>query len=291
MTTQDTQMQGKICLITGATNGIGKATAYDLARRGATIVIVARDRARGEVVQHELQTQCNNPSIDLLIADLASQASIRQLSEDFHQRYTQLHVLINNAGTVLLKRTETVDGLETTFAVNHLAPFLLTNLLLDVLKASAPARIVNVNSGAHLSGKVLLDDLQTTKGYKMMQVYSNSKLAQVLTSYELARQLQGTDVTINCLHPGFVGTNIGANNVGPIVGAVLKKIISLLGTSPENGARTSIYLATSPEVEHISGKYFVNSVPKPSAALSYNETLQKQMWDISAKLVHLNQDN
>jgi NAD(P)-dependent dehydrogenase (short-subunit alcohol dehydrogenase family) len=181
--------------------------------------------------------------------------------------------------------------LETMFAVNHLASFLLTNLLLDVLKASAPARIVNVNSGAHLSGKILLDDLQTTKGYKMMQVYGNSKLAQLLTSYELARQLQGTNVTINCLHPGFVGTNIGANNVGPIVGAVVKKTISLLGTSPETGARTSIYLATSPEVEHISGKYFVNSIPKPSAALSYNETLQKQMWDISAKLVHLNQDN
>lgn len=280
-------MRGKICLITGATDGIGKATAFELARRGATLILVARNRAKGEAVQQEIKTTCDNPSIDLLIAELSSQASIRQLSEDVHERYTQLHILINNAGTVQLKRSETVDGLETTFAVNHLAPFLLTNLLLDILKSSAPARIINVNSNSQAGGRVPFDDLQGKKSYNMMRAYGYSKQAQMLTMYEMARQLQGTGVTINNLHPGFVGTNIGMDNVGPIIQAIARKILGLVGVSPEKGARTSIYLATAPEVEHVTGKYFINSIPKPSVAISYNETLQKQMWDISAELVHL----
>jgi NAD(P)-dependent dehydrogenase (short-subunit alcohol dehydrogenase family) len=287
MIVERTQMQGKICLITGATDGIGKVTADALASRGATVIIVARNRAKGERVQQELKTKYDHPAIDLLIADLSSQASIRQLSEDFHQRYKQLHVLINNAGLIQLKRTETVDGLETTFAVNHLASFLLTNLLLDVLKASAPSRIINVNSSAHKGAHVSFDDLQSTKSYKMMSVYGESKLAQMFAMYELARRLQGTGVTVNNVHPGFVGTNIGMNNVGPVTQTIVRKILGIIGATPEHGARTSIYLATSPDVEHVTGKYFVNSIPVPSAAVSYNEALQKQMWDISAELVHL----
>lgn len=292
MVVEPTQMRGRICLITGATDGIGKATAFELARRGATVIIVARNRAKGEAVQQEIQTTCDNPSIDLFIADLSSQDSIRQLSEDVHERYTQLHVLINNAGTVRLKRSETVDGLETTFAVNHLAPFLLTNLLLDLLKAGAPSRIINVNSNAHTRGRVPFDDLQAKKSYSMMSVYGYSKQAQMLTMYEMARRLRGTGVTVNNLHPGYVGTYIGLDNLNPTLQTIVKKIWPILtathiAATPEKGARTSIYLATSPDVEHITGKYFINSIPRPSAAISYNEALQKQMWDISAELVHL----
>ena len=258
-----------------------------MARRGATVIIIARNRSKGEAVQQEIKTASDNPSIDLLIADLSSQESIRQLSKEVHEHYTQLHVLINNAGTTRLKRTETVDGFETTFAVNHLAPFLLTYLLLDLLKASAPSRIINVNSDSHQGGKVQFDDLQSKHNYKMMRVYGYSKQAQMFTTYEMARQLQGTGVTINNVHPGFVGTNIGMDNVGPVIQAIAKKIFSLLAATPAHGARTSVYLATSPDVEHLSGKYFINSIPKPSAAVTYNEALQKQMWDISAELVHL----
>ena len=292
MAVEHTQMQGRIRLITGATDGIGKATAFEVARRGATVIIIARNRAKGEAVQQEIQTTCDNPSIDLFIADLSSQASIRQLSTDVHERYTQLHVLINNAGTIQRKRSETVDGLETTFAVNHLAPFLLTNLLLYILKASAPSRIINVNSDAHEWGRVPFDDLQSKKRYKMMRAYGYSKQAQMLTMYEMVRQLQGVGVTVNNLHLGHVRTAIGLDNFGPIGQTIAKKILHLIAVTPflvppEDGARTSIYLATSPNVEHITGNYFINSIPKPSVAITCDEALQKQMWNISAELTHL----
>jgi NAD(P)-dependent dehydrogenase (short-subunit alcohol dehydrogenase family) len=287
MSSSNTSMQGKICLVTGATSGIGKATALGLAQMGATVIMVARDRARGEAVQSELKAQSGNNAIDLLLADLSSQQSIRELARQVQQRYTHLHVLINNAGTFSLFRHETVDGLELTFAVNQLAPFLLTNLLLDLLKASAPARIVNVDSDAHEQGYINMDDLQSEKSYRAMRVYGQSKLALLLTSYELARRLQGTGVTVNCLHPGFVGTNIGQEGMGPLVQAAAKFVISRLGISPEEGAKTSLYLASSPDVEHITGKYFVKCIPRRSAPISYNEQLQRQVWDASAKLVKM----
>ncbi len=206
MPTIDTSMQGKVCLLTGATAGIGKATALGLAQMGATVVMVSRDRARGEAAQAEIKTKSGNAAVDLLLADLSAQQSIRQLAENFQQRYTQLHVLINNAGLFMLRRRTTVDGLEMTFAVDYLAPFLLTNLLLDVLKASAPARIVNVSSNSHEAGYIKLDDLQAEHNYRSMRAYGQAKLAVVLFTYELARRLQGTGVTANCLHPGFVAT-------------------------------------------------------------------------------------
>jgi NAD(P)-dependent dehydrogenase (short-subunit alcohol dehydrogenase family) len=283
----NSSMQGKICMVTGANSGIGKATALALAQMGATVVMVCRDRARGEEARSEITTTSRNNAVDLLLADLSSQQSIRQLVENFQHHYTQLHVLINNAGAAFPgRRRETVDGLEMTFAVNYLAPFLLTNLLLDVLKASAPARIVNVSSDAQASGYIQMDDLQAEKLYRPMRTYPQSKLAVVLFTYEVARRLQGTGVTANCLHPGFVATHIGQRDVGPAV-RLLVKLIGSFGANPQEGAKTSIYLASSPEVEGVTGKYFVKSIPKRSAAISYDESLQRQLWEQSAKLVNL----
>jgi NAD(P)-dependent dehydrogenase (short-subunit alcohol dehydrogenase family) len=274
-------MQGKICMVTGASSGIGKATTLGLAQMGATVIMVCRDRARGEEAQSEIKTKSENNAVDLLLADLSSQQSIRLLAEKFQQTYMQLHVLINNAGVVMLTRKATVDGLEMTFAVNYLAPFLLTNLLLDTLKNSAPARVVNVSSESHQSGYIKINDLQAKDDYKIMNAYGQSKLALVLFTYELARRLQGTGVTANCLHPGFVATNIGQNSAGPIVRAIIKLIFSR-GLSPEEGAKTSIYLASSPDVEGVTGKYFAKSIPIRSAPISYHESLQRQLWEQSA---------
>src|SRR5437870_7798314 len=288
MPTVKSSMQGKICMVTGANSGIGKATALALAQMGATVVMVCRDRARGEEARSEITAKSRNNAVDLLLADLSSQQSIRQLVENFQQHYTHLHVLINNAGAgaAFTGRRETVDGLEMTFAVNYLAPFLLTNLLLDVLKASAPARIVNVSSAAHTSGSIQMDDLQAEKLYRPMRTYPQAKLAVVLFTYELARRLQGTGVTANCLHPGFVATHFAQSDGGPAV-RPLVKLIGSFGTSPEKGAKISIYLASSPDVEGVTGTYFVKSIPKRSASISYDESLQRQLWEQSAKLVNL----
>jgi len=287
MPTLNSSMQGRVCIVTGANSGIGKATALGLAQMGATIVMICRNQIKGEEVQNEIKAKSGNDAVDLMFADLSLQESIRQLAENFQQHYQQLHVLINNAGGVNLSRRETVNGLEMTFAVNYLAPFLLTNLLLDKLKASAPSRIVNVSSESHQSGYIKIDDLQLEKGYRFMRAYGQSKLALVLFTYELARRLQGTGVTANCLHPGFVATNIGQNGVGSVGRSITKLIFSILGISPEEGAKTSIYLASSPEIEGITGKYFLKSIPVRSALISYDESLQRQLWEESAKLVNL----
>ena len=287
MQTLNTSMQGKVCIVTGSNSGIGKATSLGLAQMGATVVMVCRDRTKGEEAQNEIKTKSGNNAIDLLLAELSSQDSIRQLVENFQQHYMQLHILINNAGGVNLSRRDTVDGFEMTFAVNYLAPFLLTNLLLDKLKASAPARIVNVSSESHESGYIKMDDLQLEKKYRLMRAYGQSKLALVLFTYELARRLQGTGVTANCLHPGFVATNIGQSGVGRVGRSIVKLIFSSLGIRPEEGAKTSIYLASSPDIEGVTGKYFVKSIPVRSAPISYDESLQRQLWEESAKLVNL----
>ncbi len=287
MPTVNSSMQGKICMVTGANSGIGKATALALAQMGATVVMVCRDRARGEEARSEITMKSRNNAVDLLQADLSSQQSIRQLVGNFQHHYTHLHVLINNAGAAFPgRRRETVDGLEMTFAVNYLAPFLLTNLLLDLLTASAPARIVNVSSAAHKSGSIQLDDLQAEKLYRPLRTYPQAKLAVVLFTYELARRLRGTGVTANCLHPGFVATNFAQSDGEPAV-RLLVKLIGSFGTSPEKGAKTSIYLASSPDVEGVIGTYFVKSMPKRSASISYDESLQRQLWEQSAKLVNL----
>jgi NAD(P)-dependent dehydrogenase (short-subunit alcohol dehydrogenase family) len=279
-------MQGKICLITGANSGVGKATALGLARMGATVVMVCRNQAKGEEAQKEVQAQSGNSDVHLLLADLSSQQSIRELVAQFQQQFSQLHVLINNAGSTLLSRRETVDGLEMTFAVNYLAPFLLTNLLLDTLKASAPSRIINVSSDSHEAGYINMDDLQSKNGYSFTKVYGQSKLALVLFTYELARRLEGTGVTVNALHPGFVATHIGQSDMRPSLRAIAR-VMMLFGISPEKGAATSLYLASSPDVANVTGKYFEKSQQHPSAPISHDEALQHRLWEESVKLTHV----
>ncbi|GLV60427.1 short-chain dehydrogenase [Dictyobacter sp. S3.2.2.5] len=273
-----TEMQGKVCLITGANNGIGKVTALELARRGAHVIMVSRNRAKGEEAQAEIKRESGNEQVDLLNADMSSLASVRQLAQEVKDRYPQLHVLINNAGAMYNKRQESVDGIESAFATNYVGPFLLTNLLLDLLKASAPSRIVNVSSTAHKMGKIDFDDLQSEKGYRPMAVYGSAKLALILFTYQLAHRLEGTGVTVNALHPGVVGTSFFGNGL-------LGKLGKLVMLSPEKGAQTTIYLATSPDVANVSGKYFDKSKAVPSSKASYDEQAGQRLWQITEQLI------
>jgi retinol dehydrogenase-14 len=278
-------MGEKVCLITGATSGIGKATAMGLANMGASVVMVGRDRGRGEAALAEIKEGSGNASVDLKLADLSSQEQIRRLAAEFKDAYSRLDVLINNAGVIRSRRTTTADGLETTFAVNHLASFLLTNLLLDALKASAPSRIVNVASGEQRNGTIDFDDLQGEKEYKTAKAYGQSKLATVLFTYELARRLEGTGVSANCLHPGVVGTNLGSG-VSGVFGFTVRALTPLM-KSPEKGAQTSIYLASSSEVEGLSGRYFVKKAEARSSDVSYDEGIAGRLWEASAELTDL----
>jgi len=275
-------MQNKTILITGATNGIGLETARGLARLGAHLVLVGRDPAKGERVLADLKASTGNERIDLLNADLSVQDSIRALAVQVLERYPRLDVLVNNAGGVFDPRTTTADGIETTWAVNHLAYFLLTNLLLDRLKTSAPARVVSVSSDAHLGGSLRLDDPEYKQGgYSSFAAYSQSKLANVLFTFELARRLAGSGVTATCLHPGFVHTGFGSRTMGwlnPIVGLVTR-----LGMRPEQGATTSIYLASSPQVEGVTGQYFAKQKPAPVNAQAQDVELAGKLWALSEK--------
>jgi NAD(P)-dependent dehydrogenase (short-subunit alcohol dehydrogenase family) len=278
-------MGEKICLITGATSGIGKATAMGLADTGASVVMVGRDRGRGEAALAEVKAKSANASVELMLADLSSQEEIRRLADEFKEAYQRLDVLVNNAGVIRSKRVATADGIETTFAVNHLAYFLLTDLLLDVLKASAPSRIINVASGEQRNGTIDFDDLQGENGYKGAKAYSQSKLANVLFTYELARRLEGTGVSANCLHPGVVGTNLGSG-VSGVFGFMVRALTPLM-KSPQKGAETSIYLASSPEVEGLSGRYFVKKAEARSSDVSYDERIARRLWEVSAELTKL----
>jgi len=276
-------MEDKLCIITGANSGIGKATALGLAKMNAVVVMLCRSKDTGEIAQKEIISESGNKKVDLLLCDLSSHEQIRKFVSEFKQKYQNLHVLINNAGVMASKRKLSVDGFEMNFAVNHLAPFLLTNLLLDVLKKSTPSRIVNVSSGAHRMAKIDFDDLQSeNKKHRLMRVYGVSKLAFMLFSYELSRILDGTGVTVNTLHPGLVNTNLGRDmsKFGRGFGKLFFK-------NPEKGAETSIYLASSPEVEGITGKYYIKKEQKESSKESYNEEYAKRLWEISATLTKL----
>jgi len=275
-------MKGKVCLVTGANAGIGQATALGLAQLGATVIMVCRSRERGEAARAEIQAQSGNDKVDLLLADLSSQAEIRRLAVEIEARYADLHVLINNAAIIPQQRRETAEHLEMQFAVNHLAYFLLTNLLLDKLKASAPARIVVVASQVHASGVIDFDDLQARRNYRPSQVYANTKLANVLFTYELARRLKGSGVIANCLHPGVVATNLLNDYMGVPQGRRDR------GIETSKGAQTSLYLATSPEVAGVSGRYFVNREAASSSAVSYDKELAQRLWQVSAELTGLN---
>ena len=278
-------MAGKVCIVTGANGGIGKATVLGLANLGATVVMVCRSRERGEAALAEIKEKSSNDHVSLLVADLSSQGEIRKLAEDLKSHHSVLHVLINNAGIVTRKREVTVDGLETQFAVNYLAPFLLTNLLVDMLKSSAPARVVTVASDMHRGATIDFEDLQSERAYKPLRVYCRTKLANVLFTKELARRLQGTGVTANCLHPGVVATKLLADAMG--MPRALRSTTRLMGSSPDKGARTSIYLATSPEVEGESGKYFVREREVESSKVSDDENMARRLWRVSAELTEL----
>lgn len=276
-------MTGKICMVTGANSGIGKATALGLAKMGATVVMICRNQERGETALCEIKEVSGNDNITLQLADLSSQVEIRQLVTDFKVQYSALHVLINNAGNIPKNRTVTEDGFETQFAVGHLAYFLLTNLLLDVLKVSAPSRIINVASMLHQFASINFDDLQSERSYQQSLVYNRTKLANVLFTYELARRLQGTGVTANCLHPGVTATKL-LNDYTP---RPLRFLTNIIGSRPEKGAQTTIYLATSPKVEGVSGKYFVNKKEVPSSKASFDKTTAFKLWQVSAELTGL----
>lgn len=278
-------MVGKICLVTGGNAGIGKETALGLARLGATVAIVSRNRERGETALAEIKAKTGNQNLTLFVADLASQKAVRQLAEDFKASYDRLHVLINNAGLTITRRTLTPDGLEATFAINHLAPFLLTNLLLDLLKVSTPARIITVSSAAHYTGSINFNNLQLERFYTEIGAYSQSKLANVLFTYELARRLRGTGVTANCLHPGIVRSNFAGSNVSLF--GLMFALSRPFQISPAQGAQTSIYLASSPQVATVSGKYFTNKRPAMSSPLSNNEQVARRLWEVSTRLTKL----
>jgi NAD(P)-dependent dehydrogenase (short-subunit alcohol dehydrogenase family) len=278
----DQSMPGKVCLVTGATSGIGRVTAGALAARGATVVIAGRNPAKVQEAAAQITAATGNDSIQYLVADFADLQQVEEMAAAFKERYNRLDVLVNNAGSYFNRR-HILDGVEMTFLVNHLAPFLLTNLLLEVLKASAPARIITVSSDAHKYDQMNFDDLSFKRGYFGMRAYARSKLANILFTYELARRLQGTSVTANVVHPGQVATNIWRTNFG-ILGPLLKWFIGLNALTPEEGADTVIYLASSPEVEGVSGKYFVKRRAVPSSPLSYDEEVASRLWEVSTAL-------
>jgi retinol dehydrogenase-14 len=278
-------MAGKTVLVTGGTSGIGRATAMGLAAMGARLGITGRDRGRTEEAAAEIRAS-GDGQVDLFVADLSSQSKVRRLADEVLQTYPRLDVLVNNVGGYWNTRHVTADGLERTFALNHLAPFLLTNLLLDRLRHSAPARVVTVASNAHSTGQINFNDLQSEQSYSGSRAYSQSKLANVLFTYELARRLPASAVTANALHPGVVNTSFGAGDPGGVQRLFVPFVRPFLKT-PVQGADTSIHLASSPDLEQVGGRYFANSKPKRSSKASYDEAAAARLWQVSAKLVGL----
>jgi NAD(P)-dependent dehydrogenase (short-subunit alcohol dehydrogenase family) len=278
-----TTMSGKTCLVTGATSGIGKETAAGLATLGATVIIVARDTARGEAAADEIRRRVPSALVETATADLSSLAQVRRLAEEVQARYDRLDVLVNNAGVIMMRRLLTVDGLETTFAVNHLAPFLLTNLLRGLLERSAPARVVTVASAVHKQVRAIpWGEMPEGAPARQAQAYSLSKLLNILFTSELARRLDGTGVTANCLHPGFIRTALGRDVTG-VPGALLRLALRFV-PGPATGARTSVYLAGAPEVAGVSGGYFVNRRPAVPSALARDDRAAARLWTLSEEL-------
>jgi NAD(P)-dependent dehydrogenase (short-subunit alcohol dehydrogenase family) len=277
-------MQGRVCLVTGATQGIGRETALGLARLGADVHLVARDRARAEAVLAEVR-RAGGGNASLFVADLASQASTRALAEEVKARLPRLHVLVNNAGGIFTERALSPDRIEMTLALNHLGYFLLTGLLVDRLRASAPARVVSVSSSAHVGARIEFDDLQGERGYSGWRAYGQSKLANILFTRELARRLAGSGVTANCLHPGVVATGFGKNNAGPFSWGV--RIAAPFFLSAARGARTSIWLASSPEVAGVTGQYFARYRVSKVSDAARDEAAARRLWEVSARLTGL----
>ena len=270
-------------LVTGATQGIGLETAVELARRGATVVMHGRDKARSEAALADARERSGG-QLELLLADLGSLADVRRLASDFKARHDRLDVLLNNAGAMHTHRKTTADGFEATFAVNHLAPFLLTNLLLDVLRKSAPSRVVTVASEAHRRGGQLdFSDLMSERDYSIIGAYGRSKLANIHFARELARRLAGTRVTSNCLHPGVIASGFAKNDRGVV--AFFAKLAAPFLLTPEQGARTSVYCASAKELEAVTGKYFNNCKEHRTAREGDDAAVAKKLWEVSEKLV------
>lgn len=269
-------MQNKTILVTGSTDGIGKETARQLAQLGATVIVHGRQAERCVTVRDELRAATGNPRVEFVVADLSSQKQVRQMAAEIVARYDRLHVLINNAGVILLRRQLSEDGLEMSFAVNHLAPFLLTSLLLDLLKKSVPARIVNVSSTVHYDAQIKFDNLQGARHYNGVEAYKVAKLGNVLFTVELADRLKGSGVTANCLHPGVVATKLLGTGWG-----------WSNGLSAAQGAALSVYLATSPEVEHVTGNYYEGKSAGGASPKARDVKLRQKFWNVSAQLVQL----
>jgi NAD(P)-dependent dehydrogenase (short-subunit alcohol dehydrogenase family) len=276
------RLQGRVCLVSGATQGIGHEIALALAGHGARVLLVARDEARGQRVRAEIAMRTGNAAIELYVADLSSQQSIRELAATLRGRHDRLHVLVNNAGALFPRRGLTVDGIERTLALNHLGYFLLTELLLDLVRASAPARIINVASHAHMRGLVDFADLQSQRHYGGLTAYRASKLENLYFTYELARRLDGSGVTVNAMHPGTVGTRFGLDESGWF--KVVKTLIRPLLRTPQKGAETAVYLATAPELERVSGRYFIDCKARRSSRQSYDRRAQQRLWTLSEQL-------
>jgi NAD(P)-dependent dehydrogenase (short-subunit alcohol dehydrogenase family) len=276
-------MTGRTCVITGPTTGIGRATALGLAERGARLGLVARNAEKLADLADELRAR-GDVEVVPFQADLSVQKEVRRVGAEILERLDAVHVLVNNAGVIETGFRETADGLETTLAVNHLAYFLLTEILRPRLVASAPARIVVVASDAHRFADLDLDDLEfRRRPYKMMRVYGTSKLLNILWTYALARRLEGSGVTANCLHPGGVNTGLGDQNGGVL--AVLGKLVKVFMRSPERGAETSVHLATAPELEGTTGRYFADCRERRSSPISQDRDLQERLWELSERLV------
>ncbi|WP_207957092.1 SDR family oxidoreductase [Rubrobacter tropicus] len=280
----NTGMGGKVALVTGGTSGIGKAAATALAAMGADVVLVGRNPERGEEAAAEIRARTGG-RVDLALADLSSQAEVRALADEFKKRYDRLDVLVNNAGLVQSTRSETVDGLETTFAINHLAPFLLTNLLMDLLKESAPSRVVTVSSEAERWGNIDFDDLQSRKKYRGFPVYGMTKLANIMFTYELAGRLKGTGVTATCMHPGAVNTRFGSDNSGLFT--IFFRLFKPFMRTPEQGADTLIWLASSPEVEGVSGRYYSDRKVIEPKKVADDPQARRRLWEESERLTGL----
>lgn len=278
-------MKNKICIITGANSGIGKVTALELAKLGATIIMVCRNSKKGEEALAEIVSKSKNDNVHLMLCDFASQKSIRYFVEEFKVNYDRLDILINNAGFVSPKRNLTKDGIEETFAVNHLGYFLLTNLLIEKIKKSDSGRIINVSSAGHWIGDIDFDNLNSEKGYNSFKVYCNSKLANIVFTRELARRLEGTNITVNCLHPGAVNTNFASNMNSKF--NFLSNMFKSFMITPEQGAETQIYLATSPDVQNITGQYFDKKKIAKSSKKSVDKELAQKLWKVSEQMTDL----
>ncbi|MBI9047086.1 MAG: SDR family oxidoreductase [Anaerolineaceae bacterium] len=287
-TFMENDMTGKICLVSGATAGIGEATALMLANRGATVVGVGRNPEKNAHSSKRLREISGNPSVEYLLADLSSQKEVRNLAAQFKSKYDRLDVLVNNAGATFGERQESVDGIEMTFALNHLGYFLLTNLLLGLLEKSSPARIINVSSSLHKMGKLDFDDIPFEKSYARGKAYQRTKLANIAFTYELARRLHGRNITVNAMNPGLVATNVGQSAGG--ISAIMKGMVDkIAGLTPEEGAQTIIFLAVSPDVEGATGRYFVKEKSIPTSKISYDLDFGRNLWDLSVELTGLDE--